>query len=156
MLFRSRGAGTGEKVEEYDSTIQIGKGVLCQEGNDLCLVAIGSMVPIALAVASKLRLIGIKTSVINARFIKPLDESLILEQARLSGKIVSLEEGCIKGGFGSSLLELFSANQLEIKFFQLGIPDQFVPHGNISQLYQEVGLDPDSIFEKIILWFRSL
>lgn len=151
-----RGAGTGEKVEEYDSTIQIGKGVLCQEGNDLCLVAIGSMVPIALAVASKLRLIGIKTSVINARFIKPLDESLILEQARLSGKIVSLEEGCIKGGFGSSLLELFSANQLEIKFFQLGIPDQFVPHGNISQLYQEVGLDPDSIFEKIILWFRSL
>ena len=151
-----RGAGSGEEAQDCNATIPIGKGVLCQKGHDLCLIAVGSMVPTALTVASHLRQVGIEASVINARFIKPLDKSLILEQAKLSGRVVSMEEGCIQGGFGSSLLELFSENQLDIKFFQLGIPDQFIPHGNIPQLYKEVGLDPDSIFEKITLWFKNL
>jgi len=150
-----RGSGPGEEINDLEETIPIGKGVLLRKGKDLSLVALGTMVQTALEVADRLNDSGIQASVINARFIKPLDEELILNQAGAAGRVVTLEEGCLQGGFGSSVLELLSANQADAKFLQLGIPDQFIPHGSVPQLYKEVDLDPDSIFERIWNWMKK-
>jgi 1-deoxy-D-xylulose-5-phosphate synthase len=141
-----RGAGYGVAMDKELQEIEIGKGELLVEGDDLTLVAIGSTVYPALQAAALLKEKGISASVINARFIKPLDSELILAQAEKSGCLVTVEENALQGGFGSAVLEAVSdAGLTTVRVKRIGIPDSFVEHGSQAQLRADLGLDAAGI-----------
>lgn len=144
---------TCEPIGERDAVqLPIGKGEIIEDGSDLTLVAIGSMVQVAIAAATHLQDLGIDCAVLNARFVKPLDQELILRYAARTGKIVTLEENTLLGGFGSGVLELLSAAGVSCDTLCLGISDHFVPHGTRQELLDLVGLTPDKVAQTITEW----
>lgn len=146
-----RGSGVGVDCSEVLQQLPIGKGEVLREGEDVCLLAIGSMVAVALQSADVLVEQGIKAGVINLRFAKPLDEELLVQVAQQYSKLVTLEEGVVAGGVGSAVLELLNNKGLlqTTQVLNLGIPDEFVPHGDKKYLFRDIGLDLDSIIDKI-------
>lgn len=146
-----RGSGVGVDCSEVLQQLPIGKGEVLREGEDVCLLAIGSMVAVALQSADVLVEQGIKAGVINLRFAKPLDEELLVQAAQQYSKLVTLEEGVVAGGVGSAVLELLNNKGLlqTTQVLNLGIPDEFVPHGDKKYLFRDIGLDLDSIIDKI-------
>ena len=136
------------KLDQNLNKIEIGKAEVLKEGKDLLLLAVGSMVKPAENAAEILEKEGISASVINARFIKPLDEELIIEYVKKNNKIITIEEQALKGGFGSAVLELL--NDRGIKNYELkrmGIPDNFVLHGDQDEMRSEYNLDQQGIIE---------
>lgn len=146
-----RGSGVGVDCSEALQQLSIGKGEVLREGEGVCLLAIGSMVAVALQAADVLAEQGIKAGVINLRFAKPLDEELLVQAAKKYSKLVTLEEGVVAGGVGSAVLELLNNKGLlqTTQVLNLGIPDEFVPHGDKKYLFRDIGLDLDSIIAKI-------
>ncbi len=140
-----RGKGAGVKMEGPLKTIAIGKGEVLREGPDLLILAIGSTVVPSMAVAKKLETEGIHTTVINSRFLKPLDEDLFCHCAAKIGKVLTVEEHVLQGGFGSAVLEIFQERGLSVSVKRLGIPDLFVEHGPQSLLRARYGIDEDGI-----------
>ena len=141
-----RGAGYGVEMDRELKQLPIGKGELLSEGGDLTIVAVGSTVYPALEAAAQLKQKGIFASVVNARFIKPLDDELILAQAKKSGCIVTVEENALLGGFGSAVLELLSdAGMTGVRVKRIGLPDMFIEQGSQSQLRANLGLDAAGI-----------
>jgi 1-deoxy-D-xylulose-5-phosphate synthase len=141
----ARGAGTGASTDEPMHVLPIGRGELLREGTDVAILAAGSMVLPALGAADLLAAEGFKPAVVNARFVKPLDEALILEQARACGAIVTVEESSVVGGFGSAVLELLAREGVTIPVRTLGIPDRFFEHASQGRLRELSGLAPTSI-----------
>ena len=146
-----RGSGVGVSITEPMHSLPIGKAEVLREGKDVCLWAIGSMVQSALQAAEKLAERGISAGVVNMRFAKPLDEELLLEHAAQYGKIVTLEEGVLQGGVGSAVLETLNAAKMlqKCQVLTLGIPDEFVLHGDKKLLFKDLGLDVETIADKI-------
>lgn len=146
-----RGSGVGVEISEPMHSLPIGKAEVLREGKDVCLWAIGSMVQSALQAADKLAEQGISAGVVNMRFAKPLDEGLLLEHAAQYGKIVTLEEGVLQGGVGSAVLETLNAAKMlqKCQVLTLGIPDEFVLHGDKKLLFKDLGLDVETIADKI-------
>lgn len=146
-----RGSGVGVSITETMHSLPIGKAEVLREGKDVCLWAIGSMVQSALQAADKLAEQGISAGVVNMRFAKPLDEELLLEHAAQYGKIVTLEEGALQGGVGSAVLETLNAAKMlqKCQVLTLGIPDEFVLHGDKKLLFKDLGLDVETIADKI-------
>ncbi|WP_307761124.1 1-deoxy-D-xylulose-5-phosphate synthase [uncultured Phascolarctobacterium sp.] len=146
-----RGSGVGVDCSEALQQLSIGKGEVLREGEGVCLLAIGSMVAVALQAVDVLAEQGIKAGVINLRFAKPLDEELLVQAAKKYSKLVTLEEGVVAGGVGSAVLELLNNKGLlqTTQVLNLGIPDEFVPHGDKKYLFRDIGLDLDSITAKI-------
>ena len=146
-----RGSGVGVSITEPMHSLPIGKAEVLREGKDVCLWAIGSMVQSALQAADKLAERGISAGVVNMRFAKPLDEELLLEHAAQYGKIVTLEEGVLQGGVGSAVLETLNAAKMlqKCQVLTLGIPDEFVLHGDKKLLFKDLGLDVETIADKI-------
>jgi len=141
-----RGAGFGVEMDSELKTLEIGKGELLAEGGDLCIIAIGSTVIPALQASESLRQKGIAASVVNARFVKPLDAELILSVARRTGRIVTVEENALQGGFGSAVLELLFDNGLQdVKVKRLGIPDRYIEQGSQAQLRKDLCIDAEGI-----------
>ena len=141
-----RGAGYGVELDVELKTLEIGKGELLTEGRDLCIIAIGSSVYPALQAAESLRQKGISAGVINARFVKPLDADLILTAARTTGRIMTVEENALQGGFGSAVLELIHDNSLQdVKVKRIGIPDRYIEQGSQAQLRKDLGIDAEGI-----------
>ncbi|NTV48664.1 MAG: 1-deoxy-D-xylulose-5-phosphate synthase [Geobacteraceae bacterium] len=141
-----RGAGYGVELDAELKNIEIGKGEQLLDGNDLTIVAIGSTVYPALQAVDVLRLKGFSVGVINARFVKPLDGELILGAARRTGRIMTVEENALQGGFGSAVLELLYDNNLQdVKVRRLGLPDHYIEQGSQAQLRKDVGIDADGI-----------
>lgn len=141
-----RGAGFGVTLDRELKQIEIGKGELLMDGNDLSILAIGSTVYPALEAANRLRERGIFASVVNARFVKPLDRELILSEAAKTGTLVTVEENALLGGFGSAVLELLADEGLtQVRVKRIGIPDQFIEQGSQSQLRADLGLDAAGI-----------
>ncbi len=121
-----RGKGEGVSIDPTAPVFDIGTGELIQEGNDLLLLAVGGTVQEALKAADILEKKGVSVAVINARFIKPLDKRLILDTVATTGKIITVEEHVLDGGFGSAVLELLADNDaLNCKFKRVGIRDTF-------------------------------
>lgn len=125
--------------------LQYGKSELLKEGTDVMIAAYGAMVGPALDAADLLERSGLSASVINARFAKPLDEELILAWAQRTRVVLTVEEGCVAGGFGSAVLEAFAANQVSTPVRCLGIPDRFIEHGPRNVLLDACGLSPQKI-----------
>ncbi len=141
-----RGAGYGVTLDQELKVLPTGRGELLREGSDLTIVAIGATVIPALQAAEALAGQGINAGVINARFVKPLDAALILEQARSTGRLITVEENALQGGFGSAVLELLHDNNAEqVKVKRLGIPDRYIEQGPQAQLRKDVGIDADGI-----------
>lgn len=145
-----RGSGVGVDISGPVESLPIGKAEVLRGGRDVCFWAIGSMVQSALEAADILAQQGISAGVVNMRFAKPLDRELLLEHARRYGRLVTLEEGVLAGGVGSAVLEtLNSAGLLEqCRVLTLGIPDEFVPHGDKKLLLRDIQLDVPSIVSR--------
>jgi 1-deoxy-D-xylulose-5-phosphate synthase len=144
-----RGKGIGVKREITLKSIEIGKGEVLREGVDILILAIGSTVYPSLRAAERLEDIGIHTAVINSRFLKPLDGDLICDWAKRSGRVLTVEENVLRGGFGSAVLELLQERSLfSIQVKRLGIPDLFVEHGPQTLLRAKYGIDENGIFNE--------
>ncbi|MCL4370722.1 MAG: 1-deoxy-D-xylulose-5-phosphate synthase [Chloroflexi bacterium] len=144
-----RGAGVGVPMEEDLRVLPIGKGELLREGRDLAILAIGNTVAPSLEAAYRLSEQGVSCAVVDARFLKPLDEGLILEVARRCGRVMTVEENVAAGGFGSAVLELLAAHGMAgVPVELLAVPDEFVEHGNPTALRAKYGLDAQGIVRR--------
>ena len=136
-------------MEEGWEPIPVGKGEILRSGDDVLLVAYGTMVHQSLQVAELLKEHGIEATVINARFVKPLDTELILPLAQRIGKVVTLEEGCLMGGFGSAVAEALMDNDVVVPIKRFGVPDKLVDHAKPDQSKADLGLTSPQIAEQI-------
>ena len=151
-----RGSGEGVPLlEEGWEPLEIGRAEQLAEGEDLMIVAYGSMVAPAMATAGLLQEHGIHTSVINARFLRPLDETLLVPMASRIGRVVTMEEGCLSGGFGSAVLEALQDKNVLVPVLRLGIGDVMVDHASPDQSKETLGLTPRQMVEQILDRFGS-
>ncbi|MFA7059558.1 MAG: 1-deoxy-D-xylulose-5-phosphate synthase [Pedobacter sp.] len=152
-----RGNGYGVPLDQTFKILRIGEAEMICEGGDCALLAIGTMVYPALEAARLLKeLDGICLTVINARFVKPLDETLILEQARKYGRLLTLEENALQGGFGAAVLELLEEHGLSgVRVLRLGYPDSPIPQGEQHELRALLGLDTAGIVSSVRTFLAS-
>ena len=142
-----RGRGLGVSLDPEYRIIPIGESELLKEGKDLTLIALGSMVLPSLEAAVEMEKEGVTATVVNCRFVKPLDKRLA-DYARKTGKVLVVEENIQQGGLGSAVLELFSDTGLkEVTVRRLGLPDSFVEHGPVGVLREKYGLDKAGIMK---------
>lgn len=149
-----RGKGMENLCEGMSAPVTMGKGVILRSGNDVTIAAVGAMVDTALKVAEQLEQTGVSAEVINARFIKPLDEKLILNSAVRTKRLVTLEDNTTAGGFGSSVLLAANKTGKSVKILTLGYPDEFIIHGTRNELIEKYGMDAVSISEDILKWWN--
>jgi len=143
-----RGRGVGVALDETLKPLEIGRAEILLEGADLAVFAIGYAVHPALEAARRLREEGIDATVVNCRFVKPLDEELLARVASATGRVLTVEENVLAGGFGSAVLEMFEARGLTgIAVRRLGIPDEFVEHGTQAEMRRKYGIDAEGILE---------
>jgi 1-deoxy-D-xylulose-5-phosphate synthase len=145
-----RGSGCGAEVETGLGEWEWGKGVVRREGQRIAILAFGTLLHPALAAAEKLG-----ATVVDMRFVKPMDEALVLEMARRHEALVTVEEGCVMGGAGSAVLECLAAAGATTPVLQLGIPDRFIEHGDPNKLLSLMGLDAAGIEAAILKRFGS-
>ena len=131
-------------------TIPIGTWEELHEGDEACLLAVGTMVDAAEAAREELQKSGVKLGVINCRFVKPLDEAMLRQLASRYPILITVEENTLRGGFGSGVMEFLSESGVEVgTLHRFGIPDRFITHGSMPQLLEEVGLSPERIAERV-------
>jgi 1-deoxy-D-xylulose-5-phosphate synthase len=143
-----RGVGMGVPLDSMPKFLEIGKGEILLEGDDLSIVAIGSCVPPSIDAARMLQEEGWKVRVVNARFIKPLDEILIRDCALTCRRILTVEENVLMGGFGSAILECLERMGIgDVTVHRLGVTDHFVEHASQTELRKMFDLDAEGIAE---------
>jgi len=150
-----RGSALGVKLEPGFQKIEIGKSEKLTEGEDLAILAVGSMVNSAEKAVAMLKENGINAELINMRFIKPLDTKVLDEVASRYDKIVTIEENNLPGGFGSVIVEYFSDKNYKNNILRIGIPDKFIDHGTQSELHKQIAIDPAGIVAQITSFFKS-
>jgi 1-deoxy-D-xylulose-5-phosphate synthase len=152
-----RGYGEGKEIQAEFQSIPVGKGELLKSGSDLAIIAFGSTVYPALGAARVLAEEGLDCSVVNARFAKPLDSELILEACTKTGNVLTVEEGVLRGGFGSSVLDILNKSGLNpMKVESIGLPDRFVEHGSPEIFRSKFDLDSEGIVRRIKMAFPEL
>ena len=145
-----RGSGLGVPLmEEGWEALPIGKGEILRHGDDLLLMGYGSMVNMSMQVAEILSEHGIEATVINPRFVKPLDVELIAPLSKQIGKVVTIEEGCLMGGFGSAVAEALLDNNVVVPVKRFGVPDILVDHAEPNESFADLGLTSSQISEQI-------
>jgi 1-deoxy-D-xylulose-5-phosphate synthase len=146
-----RGAGLGVPMDPELRIIPIGQAEPLREGDDVLLFALGSMVHPSLEAAEVLAGKGVSAAVVNARFVKPLDEELLVEYASRTGNVVTVEESQRAGGFGSAVAELLHDRGLHgVRVTSVALPDAFVEHGAPGILRNQVELTPDAIARRAL------
>jgi 1-deoxy-D-xylulose-5-phosphate synthase len=139
-----RGSGPGVPIQEEMTALPIGKAEVKREGRRVAILAFGSMVPTALEVGAEL-----DATVVNMRFVKPLDDALVADMAARHDLLVTLEEGALMGGAGSAVAESLAAAGITVPLLLLGLPDRFVDHGDQNLLMASVGLDRAGVLASI-------
>jgi 1-deoxy-D-xylulose-5-phosphate synthase len=139
-----RGSGTGIAPEAAMTALPIGKAETKRQGKRIALLAFGSMVNTAIAVG-----VALDATVVNMRFIKPLDDALIVDLASKHDLLVTIEENTVIGGAGSEVARIIEALAERPRMLRLGLPDHFIDHGEQGQLLASVGLDKDGILASI-------
>ena len=152
VLRYPRGAGFNVEMDAKPKRLEIGKGVWLKKGKDVNILAIGNRVHPALQAAEALEKKGIRCGVANMRFVHPLDTQLIDEALKLSRRIVTVEDNMLAGGFGSAVAEYLTDKQADFKLLRLGIGDEFVEHGKVAQLFDQLGLNAEQITQHILKW----
>lgn len=137
-------------LKEYRTPIEYGKSEVIYEETEIAIFSVGHMMEVALDVYRNLKEQGYSCSLINARFVKPMDETLLAKMAENHTMFVTIEDGIKAGGYGEKVETFVYRNQLPVKVIVNAIPDQYVEQGSIAQLRKEIGLDAQSIVEKVI------
>lgn len=152
-----RGSGTGCPLDKEPQVLPFGQSLVMRDGKDAAILAVGNMVETAMEAAEQLSRQGIEAAVVNIRFVKPLDESLILRFARQTPKLVTIEEGVLAGGFGSAVAELLMDNGIgNVELIRRGINDTFVEHGDPTVLRVKYGLTAAEIVKAVTQPRRKL
>lgn len=144
-----RGSALGVELKEGFTKLEIGKAETLIDGDDVALLALGSMVDYALKAAEKLKAFGISSQVVNMRFAKPLDAGKLDNVAKKFNKVVTLEENNLPGGFGSAVAEYFISQNYKNDLQFISLPDKFIDHGTQDELHHILGVDPEGIVEKV-------
>ena len=148
--------------EAYDglakmrAPIVLGKSETLYDEEEICLIAFGSMVKTAVKVREMLKERGYHCSLINARFAKPLDYEMLTRTAKEHRLLVTLEENVKSGGFGEQVMDYLEECSLDVRLLNIAISDEYVEHGNVNILYQEVGIDAESVVKRIIAEYVGL
>jgi 1-deoxy-D-xylulose-5-phosphate synthase len=151
-----RGNGYGVPLmEEGWEPLEIGKGEIIRSGDDLLILAYGSMVYPAMQTAEALSEHGIQATVVNARFAKPLDTELILPLAEKLGRVVTIEEGCLAGGFGTAVMEALNEANITVPLKRIGVPDILVEHATPDESKASLGLTPPQMADQILKLFSK-
>ena len=143
-----RGEGVMPEWRTPFEKLEIGKGQTITEGNDLAIITLGTVGNHAIKACEELEENGISVAHYDMRFAKPLDESLLHSIFKKFDKVITVEDGCLQGGFGSAILEFMADNNYSAKVIRLGIPDKIVEHGEQAELYKECRYDAEAIVEK--------
>lgn len=146
--------GSGDELPGSDTPLEFGKGVTYKEGKDVTLIGIGYMLNTACKVAELLESEGISCEIINPRFLRPVDDELILKSARKTGKVVVIQDAIKNGGFGSYVTGLINNSRLNANCLVLGLPDKGIEHGEKSLVLKKYGLDADGISMSIKNMFK--
>jgi len=145
-----------EGLKDIRTPIVFGKSEVILEGQDIALFALGSMVATAQKVAEKLEEQGIHATIINARFAAPFDKDMVVSLEKNHKLLVTLEENVISGGFGEHVSSFVSEKDLDLKVHIAAIPDIYVEHGNVDRLKEDIGIDENTIFEKVLEIYKEL
>ncbi|WP_456278340.1 1-deoxy-D-xylulose-5-phosphate synthase [Bacillus sp. AK128] len=144
-----RGNGLGVTMDEELKAIPIGSWEVLQDGTDVAILTFGTTIPMALAAAEQLQVEGISVKVVNARFIKPFDEAMLTSIFEQEMPVITIEESMLQGGFGSAVLEYAHDHGFyQSKIDRVGIPDQFVEHGSVNELLDEIDLNVAAVVAK--------
>lgn len=145
-----------EGLQEFRSTIEYGKSEILYKEKDIAILSVGHMAEIADAVRTELKKTGYNCSLVNARFVKPIDEEMLRGLEIDHSLIVTIEEGTLSGGFGQQVTDFVSKERLDLNVCQVGIQDEFVEHGNVDVLRKAIGLDKDSIVQRILTDYKMI
>ena len=152
-----RGTGEGVELPTRPRVLNVGQAEMLRTGEDLAILALGSMVYPALEAAKALSSQGVEAAVVNARFVKPLDSDLLRTLARNFNRLITVEEGVLAGGFGSAILEMLETRDLNyVTLKRLGLPDEFIEHGERSVFLRHYNLDAAGIVATIQKTFPEL
>lgn len=143
-------------LKEFRQPIELGKSEVIYKGSSIALLAVGSMVKTALAVYEMLKEQGMEVTLINSRFVKPIDEEIITELSKGHKLLVTLEENVLSGGFGEKVVDFVSSRRLGIHVLNVALPDAYVEHGNVEVLKKDVGIDKDTVFQRIMAESKEL
>ena len=149
-----RGEAIGVPIEPAFREIPIGTWEVLREGTDVTLMSCGPLVYTSLDAAQDLENEGISCAVVNARFVKPMDREVLISMATHTGRVVTVEENTIVGGFGSGVMEVLSEEGVSVPIKRVGLPDRFLTHGAPRMLRELVGLDKEGIKKTIRLWLN--
>jgi len=145
-----RGNGLGVALDEELKEIPLGTWEVLKEGNDVCILTFGTTIPMAMEAAKFLQKQGVSVKVVNARFIKPLDEAMLESVFNTGMPVLTVEEAVLAGGFGSAVLEFAGDRGFSDRIIRrIGIPDRFVEHGSVKELWQEIGLTKDRLIREV-------
>lgn len=151
-----RGNGLGVPLDETLHAIPIGSWEVLKEGTDVAILTFGTTIPMAIKAAAMLEKQGCSVKVINARFIKPMDEKLLTSLLELNIPLITIEEAVLQGGFGSAVLEFAHDHGFHhSEIHRMGIPDRFIEHGGVKELLEEIGLTTEEIVQKINMIARK-
>ena len=143
-------------LKEFREPIKLGKSETIMEGSKIALFALGSMVQTAEKVAEKLKTQGIEVTLINARFAVPFDKERVESLVQHHKLLVTMEENVMSGGFGEHVASYVNENDLDIKVQVVAIPDAYVEHGNVERLKEDIGIDANSIYEKVLNMYNQM
>lgn len=142
-------------LQEFRAPVVYGKSELLYDECGLALVAVGSMVKTALQVREMLKGIGYSCTIVNGRFVKPVDEEMLQYLAADHSMIVTMEENVKSGGFGEKVLEYYNETGADVQVLQIALPDDYIEHGNVDVLKQETCIDAESIFKRIVARYQA-
>lgn len=151
-----RGSGNGAVLHKEFTPVPTGKGKVLREGDTIALLGIGSMAGRALETAALLEAAGLNPLVCDMRFLKPIDTGMIDMSASRCSHIVTIEENSIIGGFGNNVVNYLNHAHPGTRCISFGLPDAFVTHGSMEELYLEVGLDAETLSRKIQEFCREM
>jgi 1-deoxy-D-xylulose-5-phosphate synthase len=135
---------------------EVGRWSVAKPGSDAAILAVGPMVDLALVAAERLVMEGLSVEVVNCRFVKPLDEEYLSGSLASKTRVLAVEEGCLPGGFGSSILEWKEQRRLAVPVLCMGLPDRFITHGTRAELLNEAGLTAEAIARTLTEgWIRK-
>jgi 1-deoxy-D-xylulose-5-phosphate synthase len=145
-----RGPGTGAKPKEKPVLLEIGKGELVQDGQDIALIGLGFLFEMAVEAKEKLEARGYSVALVNPRFIKPLDAALLTSVAKRCKVVCTFEDHVLKNGFGASVIELLHDAGIDTPVERIGWPDQFVEHGKVEILRNLHGITAEVAVQKVL------
>ena len=145
-----RGNGLGVEMDAEMKALPIGSWEVLREGSDAVILTFGTTIGMALEAAEKLAEQGVSVRVVNARFIKPMDEAMLHDIMKAELPILTIEESMLQGGFGSGVLEFaFDNGYRNIQLDRIGIPDEFIEHGEVDLLLAEIHVTADEAVKRI-------